>query len=83
LPDTQGDAGRQRLGIRQLGAIKPAQSLTEPNAPNAPLAKESASMDFGREDRAPERPPDQAIWKSVKGAGSPMPATQLASPDGN
>ena len=55
-------------------AIKPAQSLTEPNSAIAPLAKESAAMNFSREDQAPEQLLNQAIWKSVKGADSQMPA---------
>jgi YVTN family beta-propeller protein len=70
-----------RPNTRPYDAIKPAQSLTEPNSPNAPLAKESASMDFGREDQAPEQLLNQAIWQSVKGADSTMPAPRLASQD--
>jgi hypothetical protein len=30
--------------------------------------------DFSREDAAPDIAFGEAIWKSVKGAGSPMPA---------
>jgi hypothetical protein len=61
-------------------AIKPAQPLDEPNPSNAPLASESAHMDFSREDQAPEQLLNQAIWKSVKGADSPMPAPRSAIP---
>ncbi len=55
-------------------AEKPEQSLTEPNPTNAPLSAESARMDFSKEDRAPERLLNEAIWQSVKGAGNRMPA---------
>lgn len=30
-------------------------------------------MDFSKEDRAPERLLNEAIWQSVKGAGNRMP----------
>jgi len=59
---------------RPYDAIKPNQSLTEPNPANAPLASQSAHMDFSREDQAPEQLLNQAIWQSVKGANSTMPA---------
>jgi hypothetical protein len=36
-------------------------------------------MDFSREDQAPEQLLNQAIWKSVKDAGSQMPAPRLGS----
>jgi YVTN family beta-propeller protein len=54
-------------------AITPQQSLTEVNAPNAPMAAQSALMDFSGADLAPEQQLNQAIWESVKGADSPMP----------
>ena len=43
------------------------------NAADAPLAAESLAMDWSREDRAPERQLNEAIWKSVRGAASEMP----------
>jgi YVTN family beta-propeller protein len=55
-------------------AIIPSQPLDELNKPNAPLATESAKMNLAVEDQAPEQVLNQAIWKSVKGAGSTMPA---------
>ncbi len=60
-------------------AEKPEQSLTEPNPTNAPLSAESARMDFSKEDRAPERLLNEAIWQSVKGAGNRMPAPRGGS----
>jgi hypothetical protein len=41
---------------------------------NAPLAASSETWDFSREDAAPEIQLDQAIWKSIKGRNSRMPA---------
>jgi hypothetical protein len=53
----------------------PAQiDLTELNTPASYGAKESAKMDFSDEDRAPMRRLNEIIWKSVRGADSPMPA---------
>jgi hypothetical protein len=48
-------------------------SLTEKNGPKAPLAKESAKLDFSHEDANPDVPFNEIIWKSVRGADSPMP----------
>jgi YVTN family beta-propeller protein len=53
---------------------RPAQvPLYEENAEGAPLQALSGTWDFSREDAAPDIPLNEAIWKSVKGAGSPMP----------
>jgi YVTN family beta-propeller protein len=54
-------------------AIKPSQPLNQVNTAQSPLARASARMDFSHEDRAPELLLNEAIWKSVKGAASPMP----------
>jgi hypothetical protein len=55
-----------RPSTRPYDAIKPAQPLDQPNPADAPLASQSAQMDFSREDQAPEQVLNQAIWKSVK-----------------
>jgi hypothetical protein len=54
-------------------ALTPQQPLDEVNATDAPMAAESLAMDWSREDRAPERQLNEAIWKSVRGAASEMP----------
>ena len=54
-------------------AITPQQTLDEVNAADAPMAAESLAMDWSREDLAPERQLNEAIWQSVRGAASPMP----------
>jgi hypothetical protein len=55
-------------------AALPARiDLSEKNTPAAYGAKESARMDFSDEDRAPMRRLNEIIWKSVRGAASPMP----------
>lgn len=51
----------------------PNQSLTETNGATAPMAAQSAKMDFSDADKANEQQLNQAIWQSVKGQGSPMP----------
>jgi YVTN family beta-propeller protein len=44
------------------------------NAPNAPMAGQSASWNFEIEDATPEIPLNQAIWKSLHGRDSSAPA---------
>jgi hypothetical protein len=60
-------------------AINPAiTSFGDSGAPTnratAPMAKASASWSFAKEDHAPEIALNRAIWKSIKGAGSPTPS---------
>jgi YVTN family beta-propeller protein len=65
-----------RPNKRGYDAVLPAQSFSEVNAPNAPMAAESAAQQLGTEDKIDERTFNQAIWQSVKGAGSVMPEPQ-------
>jgi YVTN family beta-propeller protein len=52
----------------------PAQwNLDEKNSPDAYGARESAKMNFAEADEAPMHRLNEIIWKSVKGADSPMP----------
>jgi hypothetical protein len=44
------------------------------NSASAPMAKQSASWNFRREDQAPMIDLNEAIWQSVRGKGSRMPA---------
>jgi phospholipase C len=59
---------------RPYDAIRPTVPFDEVNTAASPLAKESASQDLSAEDKIDEQTFNQAIWKSVKGADSPMPA---------
>ncbi len=43
------------------------------NTAASPLAAQSAAMDFSKPDAAPEELLSEAVWQSVRGAGSPMP----------
>ena len=61
--------------------LTPAQSLTEINALTAPMAAESAQLDFSKEDLADEYTLNLAVWQSVRGAGSSMPAPIGADAD--
>jgi hypothetical protein len=57
--------------------IKPPDSiLTQVNSANAPLAGAIAKQSFSEEDQANMQLLNEAIWQSVKGAGSKMPAVQ-------
>ncbi|OAT82341.1 bifunctional YncE family protein/alkaline phosphatase family protein [Desulfotomaculum copahuensis] len=64
-------------------AIVPKQPLDEINGANAPLAAESAKMNLAVEDRAPEQLLNEAIWKSVKGAGSNLPTIKTQFRENN
>ena len=46
------------------------------NSLSSPLAAVSARMDFSKPDAAPEGLLSEATWKSVRGAGSRMPASR-------
>jgi YVTN family beta-propeller protein len=59
-------------------ARTPAQSLTEVTPDDAPLAQASKHLDFSRPDAANPRVLNEAIWKSVRGAGSPMPGWRFS-----
>ena len=53
----------------------PAQvDLNEVNKPDAYGAKLSATFDFSREDAADDLLLNEVVWRSVRGANSPMPA---------
>jgi YVTN family beta-propeller protein len=85
-PLTQFDAAatpmsasfRDTPNMAPYAALTPEQSLTEPNAATAAMAKASAKMDFRKEDRAPANELNKAIWQSVRGRHSPMPAPRHA-----
>jgi hypothetical protein len=54
---------------------RPARvDLAEKNPPTAPGAQRSAQLNFDKEDAAPDIEFNEIIWKSVRGADSPMPA---------
>jgi hypothetical protein len=48
-------------------------ALDERNLASAFGALESLAMDFTAEDRTPEVLLNEIIWRSVRGAASPMP----------
>ena len=86
-PMTQFDAAATPLfnsftdnaDFAAYNAEKPEQSLTEPNLPSAPMAAQSSRMNFTVEDQAPQRELNEAIWQSVRGAGSKMPGPRGAT----
>lgn len=57
-------------------AAKPTQDLHEVNPVNAPFSAQSEVQDLTREDQINMAQFNQAIWASVKGANTPMPAPQ-------
>jgi hypothetical protein len=55
-------------------AARPARvPLDEKNDPKAWGAAASAAMNLDEPDRAPDRELNEIVWKSVRGAASPMP----------
>jgi YVTN family beta-propeller protein len=63
-----------RPNFAPFQSVRPSQPLDEKNPVTAPLAAQSAQQDLTKEDRIDEQLFNQAIWKSVKGADSVMPA---------
>jgi DNA-binding beta-propeller fold protein YncE len=60
-------------------AARPAQvSLLDRNPSRAWGAEESARMDFSKEDAADDLALNEVVWRSVRGANSPMPAPRRA-----
>jgi hypothetical protein len=53
--------------------LDPRVALDEKNPAGAFGAHQSISMDFSDADRAPEALLNEIVWRSVRGAGSPMP----------
>jgi len=80
-PLSQHDAGATPMSNAFSDTPDPAPfthrpanvSLYEVNADGAPMQALMEEWDLSREDAAPDIAFNEAIWKSVKGAGSPMP----------
>ena len=85
-PMTQFDAGATPMlnsftdtpNLQPYTATVPDQALDEMNAASAPMAAESLGLDLSAEDRASPAVLNAAIWKSVRGAASDMPAPRSA-----
>jgi YVTN family beta-propeller protein len=85
-PLTQADAQAtamtgaftDRADLTPYTALRPAAAGTATNSASAPMAALSARQPLGREDLVDEQTFNEAIWKSVKGAGSSMPVPRGA-----
>jgi hypothetical protein len=53
--------------------LDPLLSLTERNSASAYGAVQSLAMDLSAEDRAPELLLNDIVWRSIRGAHTPMP----------
>lgn len=81
-PMSQYDAGATPMfnAFTAKADLKPFKhraakiDLTEKNTSRSPGAQQSAMWDFSKEDTLPDVEFNEVIWKSVKGADSPMPA---------
>jgi hypothetical protein len=80
-PMTQFDAAAQPMyaSFQAQADLTPFEHLSarvdlnERNGANAFGAAESAKMDFREADAADDQCLNEIIWRSVRGAGSPMP----------
>jgi hypothetical protein len=62
--------------LTPYSAQQPTQNLQEVNPVNAPLAAQSQAQDLTKEDQINMQQFNQATWASIKGADTPMPASQ-------
>jgi DNA-binding beta-propeller fold protein YncE len=65
---------RDQPDLAPYTALPAGVDLDERNSGKAPLASVSRRLDLSREDSADEQALNRAVWASVRGAGSPMPA---------
>jgi YVTN family beta-propeller protein len=59
-------------------AVRPAMAGNILNGATAPMAAASVKQSLVKEDQIDEQTFNEAIWQSVRGAGSPMPAPRHA-----
>ncbi len=64
----------KKPNYRPYSVIRPTYAMDTVNKENAPMAKISANQDLTKEDQIDEETFNEAIWKSVRGADSVMPA---------
>lgn len=60
--------------LMPFNAAKPGVNMQDLNTTASPMAQQSAAQNFSQADRIDEAMVNQAVWQSVKGANSPMPA---------
>lgn len=63
-----------RPNLTPYTAIKPATDMQARNTATSPMATQSTQQNLTQADRINEYEFNKAIWQSVKGANSPMPA---------
>lgn len=86
-PMTQFDAAAMPMfasfqkdpDLRPYSARPATVDLTEVNQKTAWGAKESSRMNFAKEDAADDLLLNEIIWRSIRGADSPMPAPRRAA----
>ncbi len=68
------DSFTSQPDVRPFQHLPAGVDLNEVNKPDAYGAKLSATFDFSKEDAADDLQLNEVIWRSVRGANSPMPA---------
>lgn len=69
-----GNAFSPKPMMTPYKAIKPTYDMKAINGKDAPMAAISAKQSLAKEDQIDEKTFNEAIWKSIKGANSTMPA---------
>ena len=69
----------EQVGLKPYAALIPDVNLEETNLKTAWGADRSRRMDFAKEDAADDLQLNEIIWRSVRGAGVPMPPPVRAS----
>jgi YVTN family beta-propeller protein len=64
----------QEADLDSFSALFPEKAGNDTNGVNAPMASASQAQKLDKEDQINERTFNEAIWKSIKGADSRMPA---------
>ena len=69
---------REKPDLRPYTVLIPSTRLDEKNPPRGVGARESAKLDFSKEDIAEEELFNRVLWRAIKG-DSPWPGTKRAS----
>ena len=72
-------AFQARPDLRTYTAVTVSADREERNLADNWGAAASATMDFSKEDAADDLQLNEVVWRSVKGAGSPMPSPRRAA----
>jgi arylsulfatase A-like enzyme len=73
------DIWRDQPDLRPYVALTPTQPLTELNVAEGPDARRSSHLDLSHADRIDDDEFNRILWRALKGAQVPFPATRKAA----